>query len=142
MTLQEMLEQRNKLVADARALNDKAGSESRDFTAEEQAQYDTMFRDINSLNDKIKREQDLAAIETALAASQGTRAAQYEKAGATQAEIENDLTPHQRGFRSYLVGSRHIPEEENRALQAGADVSGGYIVAPQQFIASLIAGRG
>ena len=69
MTLQEMLDKRNKLVADARVLNDKAMGESRDFTAEEQSQYDTMFKDINGLNDKIKREQDLAAIETALAAS-------------------------------------------------------------------------
>jgi HK97 family phage major capsid protein len=138
MTLQELLEKRNKLVADARALNDKAMGEGRDFTAEEISQYDTMFKDINSLNDKIKREQDLAAIETTLAASQGTRAAHLEGVVTDPAQPAGELTPHQRGFRSYLVGSRHIPEAENRALQAGADISGGYIVAPQQFIASLI----
>jgi HK97 family phage major capsid protein len=138
MTLQEMLEQRNKLLADARALNDKAMAESRDFTGEEQAQYDAMFKDIDSLNNRITREQDLQAREAALAQSQGTRAAQYETPGAPGGAAGDNLTPHQRGFRAYLVGQRHIPEEENRALQAGADVSGGYIVAPQQFIASLI----
>ena len=84
MMLHELLEKRNKCVADARALNDKAMGESRDFTAEEQSQYDTMFKDINGLNDKIKREQDLVAIETVLATSQGTRAAQHEAPGAGQ----------------------------------------------------------
>ena len=137
MTLQEMLDKRNKLVADARVLNDKAMGESRDFTAEEQSQYDTMFKDINGLNDKIKREQDLAAIETALAASQGTRAAQHEAPGKTPSA--EGPPEHRAGFQKFIRGGLGVcAPEEVRALQAGADISGGYIVAPQQFVAELI----
>lgn len=44
-----------------------------------------------------------------------------------------------RAFRSYLVGGRaNMDGLQQRALSAGSDPDGGYIVAPKQFVGELI----
>src|SRR5712691_7932400 len=53
MTIKELSEKRVKLVADARAVLDKAKTEKRDMTAEENKQYDDIFKDVDGLRDKI-----------------------------------------------------------------------------------------
>ena len=49
-------------------------------------------------------------------------------------------TPEYRAaFNRFLRGGTgHLAGEELRALQAGADVDGGYLVAPEQFVIELI----
>jgi HK97 family phage major capsid protein len=139
MSLQEMLEKRNKLVADARALNDKVVSESRDFTGEEQVQYEAMFKEINSLNDQIKREQELRTLETHLAASQGTVAAGREVPGGESGKTDDRAKAQIQALRSFILGGvQGMAPEETRALSMGTDAAGGYIVPPEQFVAQLI----
>ncbi len=45
---------------------------------------------------------------------------------------------HAKAFRSYLRGKREMNADEYRALQMDDDEAGGYIVAPERFVASLI----
>jgi len=54
-----------------RALADKASAEGRDFTAEEQAQYDQLKATAESTTAAIAREQDLISAEAGLAAMSG-----------------------------------------------------------------------
>jgi HK97 family phage major capsid protein len=76
MTLQEMRDKRNKAVADARALVDKAKTEKRDkpgMTADEQRQFDAYMKDAQDLKADITRQEQLEAEERELASSSGRR---------------------------------------------------------------------
>lgn len=59
-TLQDMRHKRRKLGEDMRALVDKAQSEKRDLTTEENAQFDAMHSDGEELRKKIEREEKIA----------------------------------------------------------------------------------
>lgn len=143
MTLKELREKRAKLIADARAILDKADGEKRAITTEEQTSYDAMFAEADGLRSRITREESLREAEREL----------EEAAGADDDETRTD--PTRRGedrgrrnaadqvvmaaFRSYLCGV--VPTEglaELRALSAGVNTEGGYIVVPEVFITSLI----
>ena len=54
MNERELLAKRATLVAQARAKLEAVEAEKRDFTAEEQAQYDAIFDDIAKLDKKIE----------------------------------------------------------------------------------------
>lgn len=65
--LREMLDKRNTLITEARALVDKADTEKRNLTTEEKVRYDAIMKDATDLREKIDREQDLIAQEKAIA---------------------------------------------------------------------------
>src|SRR5512143_4078769 len=66
--LQELRDQRGKLVADARAIVNKAETEKRSATAEESAQFDAMMKQVGDLGDEVRRHEALAEAERAAAA--------------------------------------------------------------------------
>jgi len=66
MEIRELLEKRATLVNNARELVDKADEEKRDLTAEEQEIYDRHFADINGLDERIKKEDELREAERKL----------------------------------------------------------------------------
>jgi hypothetical protein len=51
--LQEMLDDRNRLITEARTLVDKADKEKRNMTDEENGRYETIMKDAISLREKI-----------------------------------------------------------------------------------------
>jgi HK97 family phage major capsid protein len=61
--LKQLYEERAKLVKQSRDLNDKALSEKRDFTAEEQGQWEALNKDITGYTGKIDRAKQLAEWE-------------------------------------------------------------------------------
>lgn len=63
MTAKELHEIRNKTVAEMRKLSDLLDEEKRDFTSEEQEQWDKHNEEINDLEKRIQREKDLEDIE-------------------------------------------------------------------------------
>ena len=153
MDPKELREKRARLIGQARELLDRAGAENRDLDTEEEAQYDKMLDDANKLKARIEREEGQLEEERDLATSQGTVAGQQDSdpstapggaqdpesrgnAGAGQAEERRTVM-----FNSYL---RHGPlgmdQAEYRALQADSDEAGGYLVAPQRFVNSIIKG--
>lgn len=56
MKLQELIKKRSDYITQLNALTEKADSENRDFTAEEQAQWDEIEKECRSLNARIERE--------------------------------------------------------------------------------------
>lgn len=61
--LKKLYEERATLVKQSRDLNDKVSKEGRDFTAEEQGQWDKQNADIDSLTKRIDRTKQLAQWE-------------------------------------------------------------------------------
>jgi HK97 family phage major capsid protein len=146
MDTKEMRQKRAALVEQARKLLDAAEAEKRELTAEEEQQYDKIMAEVDGLKDKIEREERLQGHEGDLNRSlrEPTRP---EPGGNGQGQVVEyrgmkipAMTAEQRAaLTSYLRGGfGALGREEMRALQAGSDIAGGYIVAPQEFVTTLI----
>lgn len=145
--LKQLRDQRGKLVADARAILDKAETEKRALTAEEDVAYKALFTKQDEVRAAIEREEQQAEIERQAAEQElrnkdASRDDQRGKPPASGAPAGKRGTPeYQQAFRNFLMGGKAaISESEFRALQADSDIGGGFLVAPEQFVSTLIQG--
>lgn len=135
--INELKAKRAKTLSDARAINDKAAGEGRSLSAEERASYDQFMGDFKALGEDIQREEVLLREEQALLLTvdqqvdQNSRNAQGGESRADAERVEREV----RAFNHFL---RTGEAGELRALQVDANTSGGFLVAPQQVVASLI----
>lgn len=138
--IKELLEKRANIWEQAKALVDRAEAENRDFTAEEQQQYDKMFDEMDSLAKRAKRLEEQEREEREL--DKPVNRAFKAPLGAEGAKEDREANKVMDAFRSYIVNGVVTPEL--RALQvddgSGGGTLGGYLVPPQQFIAELIKG--
>jgi HK97 family phage major capsid protein len=140
--LKDLREKRGRIVTDMRGLLDAAGGEGRDLTAEEQERYDALFADQERLGEQISREERQQALDRRMA-EEAARSEQAPDHPAPESR-EDRADPRADGayrtaFARFLRGGTGaLAGEELRALQAGADVDGGYLVPPQQFVTELI----
>ena len=146
--IKQLLQDRAKLIEDARKLVDAADTEKRSLTSEEQERFDTMFADAEKLQGRADDEKKLVAAETALHLSDTpTRSIPGREdtpdTPAEKRQVHPTDTPEYRAayencLRATTPGEEHIAMQEFRALQADVDISGGFLVTPQEMIAQLI----
>ncbi|MGW1127463.1 phage major capsid protein [Streptomyces sp. NPDC002526] len=128
MKIRELRTKRTKLGADARAIMQTAEDEGRSMTSEEEAQFDKLMDARDGVDATIARAERLE-----------------------DEERQEDVEPDERGgrgdqaamgaLRAYLLGGRSVlTEAQARALNAGHDPEGGFLVAPQQFVKDLLKG--
>jgi HK97 family phage major capsid protein len=114
---------------------DRAEAENRDFTAEEQVQYDKMFDEMDSLAKRAKRleEREREDRELDRPVSAPIKAALGEKDDRSAKVMD--------AFRSYIMTGVIKPELRDLQVLSGESSPdatwGGYMVPPQQFIAEL-----
>lgn len=133
----ELREKRAKLVADARALNDKAVTEKRDLSKEESEQWSKMMDDQESLRKQIEAEERLIAAERDVASEEQRGGKTDPGSDEGKGQVHRRATPEYRtAFTAFLTGRAN--PDQLRALQADIDTGGGFIVAPQQFVQTLI----
>ncbi|MEU9199418.1 phage major capsid protein [Streptomyces sp. NPDC048332] len=128
MKIRELRTKRTKLGADARAIMKAAEDEGRSMTAEEESQFDKLMDKRDGVDATIVRAERLEDEER-------------------QEDVE-DAQPGDRGsaaamgaLRAYLLGGRSVlTDAQARALNAGHDPEGGFLVAPQQFVKDLLKG--
>lgn len=129
----ELIQKRNKLITDMREINDRAGTEKRALSAEEEARWSEMDSEQERLAKEIKREERQLELEKSLASEREPEERQENREKETAEEL------HQRAFRGFLTsGLRSLTEAELRALSVGTDSEGGYTVAPTDFRSELI----
>lgn len=146
--IQKLRDERAKLVADMRIVLDKADEEKRDITSDENTNYENMEKRMDEVDKEIKdgeeaikkteeRLQALADKEAELKKSQDepTKIDPNDEKRSDLEKAENREDPEYRAFCSFLAGQ---DTAEVRALQADKDVAGGFMVAPEQFVANLI----
>lgn len=139
MTLQELKAlkvKRRELIEQARSVLDFAQTEKRAITDDERSKYDAIDKDIDALTDDIDREEKLRDQERSIVenASAGTDDNTSQNSDEKRAEI---LVAAARSFISTgKVDQEHY--NEWRALQAGSDTEGGYLVMPEMFVNQLI----
>lgn len=128
MKIRELRTKRTKLGADARAIMKAAEDDGRSMTAEEESQFDKLMDERDGVDATIARAERLEDEER-------------------QEDVE-DAQPTDRGsaaamgaLRAYLLGGRSVlTDAQARALNAGHDPEGGFLVAPQQFVKDLLKG--
>lgn len=149
----DLLERRANIITNARALSERAEAEGRDFTAEERAQYDAMWADINDLKSRADRLEREAEVMRGLEAVGEPRA--RADADDARGDLERRLTdlgvrPEiRRAFLAMPADRRTAGAEygaafdrfaatgEARDLTMGTDPKGGYLV-PDAFVAQLL----
>ena len=145
----ELREKRAKLIEDARAIQNKADTESRSLTAEEVEQFERIEADDAALKVDIDRREKLADDERALRESRDRQPPPR-----NDPDPSDDDPPEQRSTtsspeyaaafrvamregRSALSREERMVLKEARALQVGTDSEGGYLV-PNEHLRVLI----
>ena len=142
--LMELRTKRNTAVTAARAILDKASAEKRDLLPDETVSYDAAMADQLRIHDDIKRHERQLDVERELAATQFRDNDKSDK-DSNKGDKENrtlgprETVEYRSAFSSALRnGIRGISGDEQRALQAGSNVDGGYLVAPMQMVDMLL----
>lgn len=121
----------------AKALHEKVVAENRDFTAEEQTQWDRMDADMNSLKGQIDREERLAGTGAELERALPTAAA-----GKQTGEVKPD--DYRNAFWAWARGGQESLDQEQRSLLRSGHVdiraqgvavptAGGFAVADEDM---------
>lgn len=130
MNERELLAQRATLITQARSMVEKTNVEKRDFSTEEQTNYDAIFADIAKIDVKIDNLRKLGAVDTE------ERSAQAMRPEGTRDAATADAEKQSRAMTAYMRTG--VIQPELRALQADSDVAGGFMTTPQQFVNRLI----
>lgn len=146
MTLQELIDRRNKLAADMRALHDKAEKEDRGFSSDEDSQWAKMRDDINDLDSRIQRAQTFGVQSAPQPGVTGSNLRAAGQQGGDEREADPEMAYRSAfdaylrdGFfglqdeqRNLLRARQQDMSKEARAFSAGTSNVGGYTV-PQGF---------
>lgn len=143
MTIKELREKRNKLVADARAYfegHSKAGT----FKADESKRFEEMMSESVDLGKQIDAMERLEASEAELRAIDDSKTIKPDgdkPAGEIRSLdgkliSKEDAEKREQAFEQYLKTGQRLPEL--RALEAGDDTAGGYFQPSQQMANRLL----
>jgi HK97 family phage major capsid protein len=142
LKLKELYEKRGKAIQACRDILAPAETEGRALTPEEKVSYDKAFKDQADLQDTIKiaeRQQELDREGAERTRTEEQARSQAGKTGGERAIGPRATDEYRAAFGRYLLdGNRNITEAELRALSVGNNVQGGYLVAGEQFVTTLI----
>ena len=134
----ELIEQRNKALADARALIDAAEKEGRKFSPEDDQKWSGFMDEADELKGRIERSNRLSEEENAGIEIVETRAGQQDSEERHVEREEAVTVSVDDAFRSWMKGgmSSLSPEArgvmEERAQSVGTTTAGGFTV-PEDF---------
>lgn len=133
MYLIELRKRRASLVADARAILDKAEKEKRDLTGEDHTSYDKIMAEVDNLGESIKRGERQEELERNLNQPEEIRAGRVSLDNPpTGAEERKAFGEYARtGRRSQVVGGTGQGETSNK----------GYYLTDAAFLPELIQSR-
>jgi HK97 family phage major capsid protein len=131
--IKALLEQRGKLIADARALLDRE-SKGDELGAEDLAKYDELTERAQKIGDQIGRIERQRQLE-----SEAEAAADAAERSAGNGRENGEPGDRMAAFRSWMANGRAgLSGAEERSLSSQVATEGGYTVAPEQFVTNLI----
>ena len=146
MKIKELKMARAEVHENQKKIYDKADEEKRDLTTDEEESVRQMFVDFDKLSDDIKVLVDEEGKRKELASEYAKREAiikaSVDSKTKTETVTREDQTETEKAtdekaleaFRSFLLNDPN----SYRALQADQDSAGGFLVAPETFVARLI----
>jgi HK97 family phage major capsid protein len=138
MTIKELNEKRAALVAQSRALLERATSEGRAMSEEEKANDTRIWNDIQSLREQADRLKGIEANEAELNARANEPVdADDARVGNSQRGDLRSSKEYQEAFNGYLRTGNMEHAEARAVLQADSDTGGGYFL-PTQNTSNII----
>lgn len=138
MGIKDLLQKRGEIIDQMKALNERVESEGRDFTSDEQTQYDKMFADQGELKvraDRLEKQRELSDSLDFKPEKVGGPVIVNEGGEPTRPRASAEYGA---GFNEYARrGQNGLTVDVLNALQVGTDSEGGYIV-PEEFDAMLV----
>jgi len=132
MNIIETKQKRASIVTQARSFLDKAEVEGRALTTEEETSYNKAMDDVEKLSQEIDREQRQQNLERGMGKPEEIQGTNLDAEGRAKEEKEKEIrSAFAKGMRSGNFG-------EYRDLQMTNATQAGYLVAPEQFVATLI----
>lgn len=130
MNIRELRAQRTKLGAEAAAIMDEAQKAGRSMTPEEETTFDRLMDERDGVDKTIERAERLRDDDRRAADDDPD-----EPNGPGKRAGEEAVA----AWRSFLLGGRSaLSPAQARALNAGNDPEGGFLVAPEQFVQQLL----
>lgn len=145
MTLRELFEERNKIIAEQKTIlekgKDKTDADDERYTALDGA-FDKIDKDIDRLNDMEKREEKKKAQAEREAAKQEPGKKDDEKREGEKTDDEKAEEKLEQDKRAVMAayfrdGIPKLTDEEKRDLQADTGTKGGYMV-PKSYATEII----
>lgn len=139
--LNELRDQRGKLVTEARAIIDKAEAEKRGLTAEEQGKCDELITKQEEIRSQIDREMKLVEAERSAAEEtlRSKDAAKDKPQGEVRGNGKNESPEYRSAYAKFMAyGKDGLTGDEMRALQSDVSTTGGYLVMPQEMVNGLL----
>lgn len=137
--LKELRTKRGQQVTAMRALLDKAATEKRDLSAEEQASYEAMDADQEKLGKQVEREEKQSALESQM----GAIATQIEPTGPSNPKGSEGEDRGPRASQEYRTAFERFLKTGAIAgplasLQADNDSAGGFLLTPLAMVDTLL----
>jgi HK97 family phage major capsid protein len=124
--LKEMQEKRSRLSAEMKSMLKTAERRRSGLNAQEQETWDRLFNEATNLKNQIDTEMRLSSVENDL--------------DKTRRGYNDPDTQYRHAMRTLLVqGPSCLNAEESRAIIAANDTQGGFLLAPEEWSASLVA---
>lgn len=142
MSVLELREKRAGFINQARELVDRADAEKRDFSAEDEAQYEKLIGEADKLQAEIERREKLERMEVGI--GEVEEPVRPETRTREQDTESRKAMVEMAGFRHWLnngikgMAADQMKVYQERALQADSDIYGGFLMAPMQWVSSLI----
>ncbi|WP_329545560.1 phage major capsid protein [Streptomyces sp. NBC_01356] len=126
-SIRELKAKRTKLGADAKAIMDEATKAERSMTGEENTRFDKLMDERDEMDATIERAERLLDDD------------RHSIGDDTDDNRGADQGKAMAALRAYFIGGRgSLTAEQSRALNAGNDPEGGYLLPPMQWIQELI----
>jgi HK97 family phage major capsid protein len=152
-TIQQIAQERKEAINKCHEVVDAAEAESRSLTVEEQEVYDrawssqsALLAEKEELEARENRSMELAKAEASMErADEGETPLRPELPGTEErADGPRASAEYRAAFRKFLTLASPnevmstLADHEARAIQADVDVTGGYFIAPEQFVNRVI----
>jgi HK97 family phage major capsid protein len=156
MTIKELLEKKLKIATEARSILNNADAENRELTSEEMQNHTKAMNDISDLNKQISVRQAQDSLELEMQKTAGRKSENNDldlgnnRSEAIEIDFRGEKLTYKEGSQEHARSTpearaafnAYVRRGELRAAASFAndvDADGGYLHAPTQFVAQLIA---
>lgn len=136
-TTQELIDQKNKALFEARKIHERGENEKRGLTAEEWALVNKHIGTVTELKERIdsRTKYDAYVAEADQEAEQRTIRPGTTRKGLAQAELRAHMG---NCFKHMVGGQMHLIQTEARALSVDTGTEGGYLIPAEQWLNEVI----
>ena len=135
MNINELRQEKAKLISDARALLEKAKEEKRDLNPDEENQWKQMLDDADGIQKKIDREERQADLDRTISQGSTTEPEKTIPVGQNQTDEQRQAAVDKETRANW---GRYFSHGETRNLEAGLDTAGGFLSLPQVVVNEII----